>query len=155
MGREGYLKLVDFGSAKKLIPPMTTNTICGTPEYVAPEMIAARGHNRAVDFWSLGVFLFELLHRATPFEQNDTVSSTSLYLSLCLLTFSVSVSHQAGVYQKIIHSDETLKECFKPQFDPTAKSLILQLLSHTPGLRIGMLRNGLEDVWKHPFMIGQ
>jgi serine/threonine protein kinase len=37
-------------------------------------MIAARGHGRAVDFWSLGVFLFELLHRATPFEQNDTVS---------------------------------------------------------------------------------
>jgi hypothetical protein len=59
------------------------------------------------------------------------------------------------VYQKIIHSDETLKECFKPQFDLTAKSLILQLLSHTPGLRIGMLRNGLEDVWGHPFMLGQ
>jgi cGMP-dependent protein kinase 1 len=74
MGREGYLKLVDLGSAKKLVPPAMTNTICGTPEYVAPEMIAARGHGRAVDFWSLGVFLFELLHRATPFEQNDTVS---------------------------------------------------------------------------------
>jgi cGMP-dependent protein kinase 1 len=94
MGREGYLKLVDFGSAKKLVPPLMTNTICGTPEYVAPEMIAARGHNRAVDFWSLGVFLFELLHRATPFEQNDTVRSCSLLPpASLLLNSSLSAPH--------------------------------------------------------------
>lgn len=130
MDRTGYLKLVDFGSAKSLTSNSLTNTICGTPEYLAPEMLAARGHNRAVDFWAIGVFLYELLNRSTPFEQNDTV----------------------GIYQKIIHSEETLKECFKQQFDPYAKSLILQLLSNTPGLRIGMLRNGVDDVWNHPFL---
>lgn len=73
MDRTGYLKLVDFGSAKVLLSSSLTNTICGTPEYLAPEMLAARGHNRAVDFWAIGVFLYELLNRSTPFEQNDTV----------------------------------------------------------------------------------
>jgi serine/threonine protein kinase len=47
-------------------------------------MIAARGHNRAVDFWAIGVFLFELLNRSTPFEQNDTVSLLSKIISLFL-----------------------------------------------------------------------
>ena len=73
MERRGYLKIVDFGSSKKVVFPTTTNTICGTPEYMAPEMISARGHGRAVDYWALGVFLFEMLVRHSPFEQNDVV----------------------------------------------------------------------------------
>jgi protein kinase A len=74
MDRTGYLKLVDFGSAKKLPFPQLTNTLCGTPEYLAPEMITAQGHNQAVDYWTLGIFFYELLCGKTPFEHNDMVS---------------------------------------------------------------------------------
>lgn len=88
MERTGYLKLVDFGSAKKLSVPNLTNTLCGTPEviitsspflirikYLAPEMITAKGHNHAVDYWALGIFLYELICGKTPFEHNDMVPS--------------------------------------------------------------------------------
>ncbi|CAE7559122.1 Pka-C3, partial [Symbiodinium microadriaticum] len=132
MERRGYLKIIDFGSTKKVVPPTTTNTICGTPEYMAPEMISARGHGRAVDYWALGVFLFEMLTGHSPFEQNDV----------------------SAVYQRIMCSSESLQECFShfSHFDPVAKDLILKLLVDMPGLRVGMLRNGVEDIWRHPFL---
>jgi serine/threonine protein kinase len=134
MDRTGYLKMVDFGSAKKLSPDETTNTICGTPEYVAPEMILARGHNKGVDYWTLGIFLYELMTRRTPFASNDA----------------------AGVYTKIISPEETLVHAFDSigynHFDPLAKDLILKLLASNPGLRIGMRREEAEEVWAHPFL---
>jgi Protein kinase domain len=57
----GYVKLVDFGFAKKLQPGRKTWTFCGTPEYVAPEVILNRGHDISADYWSLGVLMYELL----------------------------------------------------------------------------------------------
>ena len=57
----GYVKMVDFGFSKKLLPGSKTWTFCGTPEYVAPEIILNKGHDKAVDFWSLGVLMYELL----------------------------------------------------------------------------------------------
>lgn len=57
----GYVKLVDFGFAKKLQTSRKTWTFCGTPEYVAPEIILNRGHDISADYWSLGVLMFELL----------------------------------------------------------------------------------------------
>ena len=50
---KGYLKLVDFGFAKKI--ESKTFTLCGTPDYLAPELLAGRGHNHGVDWWTLGV----------------------------------------------------------------------------------------------------
>ena len=63
LGQNGYLKLVDFGFAKHL-GGSTGNrsyTVCGTPDYIAPEVISGKGHNKAVDLWSLGVLIYEML----------------------------------------------------------------------------------------------
>ncbi|EUB56756.1 cGMP-dependent protein kinase, isozyme [Echinococcus granulosus] len=57
----GYIKLCDFGFAKRLGPQRKTWTFCGTPEYVAPEVILNKGHDFAADYWSLGILTCELL----------------------------------------------------------------------------------------------
>ena len=57
----GYAKMVDFGFSKYIPEGRKTWTFCGTPEYVAPEIILNKGHDRAVDYWSLGVLMCELL----------------------------------------------------------------------------------------------
>lgn len=59
--KEGYIKMVDFGFSKHIDAGRKTWTFCGTPEYVAPEIILNKGHDRSVDFWSLGILMYELL----------------------------------------------------------------------------------------------
>lgn len=67
LDNQGYVKLVDFGFAKKLQSGRKTWTFCGTPEYVAPEVILNKGHDISADYWSLGVLMFELLTGTPPF----------------------------------------------------------------------------------------
>nr|XP_026235842.1 cAMP-dependent protein kinase catalytic subunit PRKX-like [Urocitellus parryii] len=59
LDRDGHIKLTDFGFAKKLVD--RTWTLCGTPEYLAPEVIQSKGHGRAVDWWALGILIFEMV----------------------------------------------------------------------------------------------
>ena len=67
----GYVKIVDFGFAKKMCPNEKTWTFCGTPDYMAPEIVMNQGHGFGADLWSLGILVFELLCGRPPFSAKD------------------------------------------------------------------------------------
>ena len=68
LDKHGYLKLTDFGLSKQA---EKSNTFCGTPEYVSPEMLAGTGHDKTVDWWALGILIYELLSGIPPFYDKD------------------------------------------------------------------------------------
>ncbi|XP_007552925.1 cGMP-dependent protein kinase 2 [Poecilia formosa] len=120
---KGYIKLVDFGFAKELVRGEKTYSFVGTPEYMAPEIIKNQGHDFAVDFWSLGILIFELLVGSPPF----------------------SSSEPQKIYSKIL--DGELK--FPPYLSEAAKSIISKLCRPRPGQRLGNTKNGIKDVRHH------
>ncbi|GMH91100.1 hypothetical protein TrST_g10019 [Triparma strigata] len=132
--KRGYLKIADFGFAKRL-PYETaggkledrTFTLCGTPEYMAPEIVLSRGHDKAVDFWSVGILIYEMLCGTTPFEANN----------------------QQDTFERIVYSQRYLR--FPLRFDPHAKSIIRKLLEANSALRLGSLKGGIQDIKKHLF----
>lgn len=73
LGADGHLKLIDFGFAKHTKERCWT--LCGTPDYLAPEVISSKGYNKSVDWWALGVLLFEMLAGYPPFytEENNPI----------------------------------------------------------------------------------
>jgi len=70
--KNNYIKLVDFGLGKKLKDDRTF-TLCGTPQYMAPEVIDSKGkgYGIAVDYWALGILIFEMIAGTTPFDDKD------------------------------------------------------------------------------------
>ncbi|XP_059326253.1 cGMP-dependent protein kinase 2 isoform X2 [Ammospiza nelsoni] len=122
---EGYIKLVDFGFAKKIGSGQKTWTFCGTPEYVAPEVILSKGHDFSVDFWSLGILVYELLTGSPPFSGAD----------------------QMMTYNLILKGIEKLD--FPKAITRRPEDLIRRLCRQNPTERLGNLRNGINDIKKH------
>uniref|UniRef100_H3DG25 Protein kinase cGMP-dependent 3 n=1 Tax=Tetraodon nigroviridis TaxID=99883 RepID=H3DG25_TETNG len=120
---KGYVKLVDFGFAKEMVRAEKTYSFVGTPEYMAPEIIKNQGHDFAVDFWSLGILIFELLAGSPPF----------------------SSSEPQKIYAKIL--DGVLK--YPPYLSEASKSIISKLCRPRPGQRLGNTKNGIKDVRHH------
>jgi len=126
---QGYLKLIDFGIAKKLRDVnLRTFTVVGTPHYMAPEILQGRGYGLEVDIWSLGILLFEFVCGHLPFADD--------------------LDQNNEVWQAVLR--EPLK--FPPRFRDTAgKSLITGLLERRPSERLGGGVNGYEDIKMHPY----
>ncbi|XP_030095445.1 cGMP-dependent protein kinase 2 isoform X2 [Serinus canaria] len=127
---EGYIKLVDFGFAKKIGSGQKTWTFCGTPEYVAPEVILSKGHDFSVDFWSLGILVYELLTGSPPFSGAD----------------------QMMTYNLILKGIEKLD--FPKAITRRPEDLIRRLCRQNPTERLGNLRNGINDIKKHRWLSG-
>ncbi|XP_041324257.1 cGMP-dependent protein kinase 2 isoform X3 [Pyrgilauda ruficollis] len=127
---EGYIKLVDFGFAKKIGSGQKTWTFCGTPEYVAPEVILSKGHDFSVDFWSLGILVYELLTGSPPFSGAD----------------------QMMTYNLILKGIEKLD--FPKVITRRPEDLIRRLCRQNPTERLGNLRNGINDIKKHRWLCG-
>lgn len=98
----GHAVLTDFGLSKTQISSNAqTYTFCGTPEYLAPEILKGQGHGKEVDWWSFGIMLYTLLVGHAPFYSNNTMVMYQMIMSLGKLTFPDYVPSSA---QSIITS---------------------------------------------------
>lgn len=122
LDKNGYLKVIDFGFAKNL-GGKRTFTLCGTPDYLAPEILKNTGHDKAVDWWALGILIYEMLAGKPPFESKDHMDT----------------------YKKILGG----KVEFGPYFNKPEADLIKRLLSLDQSKRIGNLKEGAKDVKAH------
>ncbi|KAL2021686.1 hypothetical protein VTK56DRAFT_6778 [Thermocarpiscus australiensis] len=123
---QGHIALCDFGLCKlEMKDEDRTNTFCGTPEYLAPELLLGQGYNKTVDWWTLGVLLYEMLTGLPPFY--DEVTNE--------------------MYRKILS-----EPLHFPGYDvvpPAARDLLTKLLERDPAKRLGA--NGAAEIKSHPF----
>mmetsp|Transcript_30363 Transcript_30363/g.34501 ORF Transcript_30363/g.34501 Transcript_30363/m.34501 type:complete len:377 (+) Transcript_30363:45-1175(+) len=125
LDHEGHIKLTDFGLSKHgVMNNVKTFTFCGTPEYLAPEILKGTGHQSAVDWWSLGALVYEMLDGAPPFYSKN----------------------RKKMFENILKHPVVPK----PHFSDEAKSLVKSLLEVNPKDRLGYTR-GAREIKDHPF----
>ncbi|KAJ2976219.1 hypothetical protein NUW58_g8141 [Xylaria curta] len=123
---QGHIALCDFGLCKlDMKDEDRTNTFCGTPEYLAPELLLGQGYNKTVDWWTLGVLLYEMLTGLPPFYDENTNE----------------------MYRKIL--GEPLHFPGPEVVPPAAKDLLTKLLNRNPEQRLGAA--GSAEIKAHPF----
>lgn len=147
LDERGYLRIIDFGFSKKVPYTKTdangevkvyakTYTLCGTPEYLSPELIFNLGHNHASDLWALGVIIYEMLMAVTPFAPKRPDNVTELFTNIAMvkkngLVLSPRIDQHAG--------------------NPQARILISQILRADPAERLGVQEGSTRCILDHPF----
>lgn len=123
LDKNGHIKITDFGFAKWV--PDVTYTLCGTPDYIAPEVISTKPYNKSVDWWSFGILIYEMLAGYTPFYDSNTMKT----------------------YENILNG----KLKFPNFFNPDVQDLLNKLITKDLSQRLGNLQGGTEDVKRHPW----
>jgi len=123
---EGHICMTDFGISKEglLAEDARTATFCGTPEYLAPEVLEGKGYTKAVDWWSFGTLMYEMLTGLPPFYSQDVQQ----------------------MYFKIMHAKLELAE----SMDSSTKSILLGLLERDPNKRL----SDSTAIKSHPYFKG-
>lgn len=120
---EGHMKLTDMGLAKLVVGK--TYTTCGTPDYFAPELIASSGHTHAVDWWTLGILIFELMSGHPPFES----------------------AYPMQIYQKVAKGIN--KVSFPSKLKGPCEDLVKGLCKKDPSDRLPMKKGGAQNIRNH------
>uniref|UniRef100_A0A8C7PNC2 Ribosomal protein S6 kinase n=1 Tax=Oncorhynchus mykiss TaxID=8022 RepID=A0A8C7PNC2_ONCMY len=126
LNHQGHIKLTDFGLCKESIHDgAVTHTFCGTIEYMAPEILTRTGHNRAVDWWSLGALMYDMMTGSPPFTAENR--------------------------KKTIDKILKCKVNLPPYLTLDARDMIKKLLKKSPSQRLGSSAADCKDIQKHPF----
>jgi serine/threonine protein kinase len=128
--RDGHLRITDFGLVKTNMKEAdaTTTTFCGTPEYIAPEMLLSAPYTKSVDWWSFGILVYEMLVGIPPFFDEN----------------------QNKMYRMIVSEPVN----FPDTLSRTAHDLINKLLDKNPDSRLGSGEEDSEEIKRHPFFAG-
>ncbi|KAJ4483788.1 kinase-like domain-containing protein [Lentinula aciculospora] len=131
LNSDGHIKVADFGFAKAC--SSVTWTLCGTPDYLAPEIISQQRYNKSVDWYALGVLIFEMLTGLPPYHQAQ--------------------GNPAILYEKITAGPTHIRwpSANNEEFPLLAKDLIVKLMDCDPSKRYGNMQHGAGDVFAHPW----
>jgi RAC serine/threonine-protein kinase len=126
LDRDGHIKITDFGLCKEEISfGATTTTFCGTPEYLAPEVLEDNDYGRAVDWWGVGVVMYEMMCGHLPFfNRNHDI-----------------------LFELILKEEIRLPA----NLSPDAKDILSKLLIKDPKYRLGGGENDGREIMEHPF----
>uniref|UniRef100_A0A3B3CEB8 Protein kinase C n=1 Tax=Oryzias melastigma TaxID=30732 RepID=A0A3B3CEB8_ORYME len=125
---EGHCKLADFGMCKEgILNGVTTTTFCGTPDYIAPEILQELDYGPSVDWWALGVLMYEMMAGQPPFEADN----------------------EDDLFESILHDDVL----YPVWLSKEAVSILRAFMTKSPSKRLGCVAaQGLEEAIKaHPF----
>lgn len=132
LNRRGYIKLIDFGLSKRLRRGERTYTVCGSPEYMAPEILLGTGHTEIVDWWALGIILYEMIVGQPPFVARDPMDVYKLVIRA-----------------KVLFPSKSLRIV-----DDVTKSMIKKLLEFDETKRYGSGFKKSGKIRSHPFFQG-